>query len=57
MRKCHVNDPSKGRYDVLLGQDILTELGLSLKFSEHVIEVYDEFLKGYTTPMIDLVMY
>ena len=42
---------------MILGQDILTELGLNLKFSEHFIEAYDNFFKGYTTPMIDLVMY
>ena len=36
--KCHVDDSDKGRYDMILVRDILTELGLYLKFSEHVIK-------------------
>ena len=35
---CHVDNFDKGRYKILLGQDILTALGLNLKFSEHVIK-------------------
>ena len=31
--KCHVDDSAKGRYDVSIGQDLLSELGLNLKFS------------------------
>ena len=29
--KCHVDKSDKGRYDIILGRDILTELGLNLK--------------------------
>ena len=42
---------------MILGRYILTELGLNLKFSEHVIEADDGPFKGSTTPMVDLVMY
>ena len=34
----HVDDSAKGRYDIIVGEDLLTELGLNLIFSEHVIE-------------------
>ena len=48
MWKFHVDDSVKDRYDIILGQDILTELGLNLKFAEHVIEANDVPFKGYT---------
>ena len=57
MCKFHMNDSARGRYDMILGQDILTELGLYLIFSEHVIESGDGHSKGYTTPMIYLCTY
>ena len=55
--KFHVDDSNKGRYDMILGQDIWTELGLNLKFYEHVIEADDGLFKGSTTPMVDLGTY
>ena len=33
----HVDDSTKGRYYMILGRDILIELGLNLKLSDHVI--------------------
>ena len=51
----HVDDSAKGRYDMILGRDILTELALNLKFSEHVIELDDGTLTFSTAPMIDMV--
>ena len=45
---------TKGRYDIILGIDILTALGLSLKLSKDVIEAGDGTFKGSTVPMIDL---
>ena len=33
MWNCHVDDSANGRYDMILGRDLLTELGLNLKFS------------------------
>ena len=41
MWRCHMHDSDMGRYYMILLQDLLTELGLNLKFSEHVIEAYD----------------
>ena len=32
--KCHVDESAKGRYDIILGQDVLIELGLNLKLSK-----------------------
>ena len=42
---------------MILGRDILTELRLNIKFSEHVIEADDGPFKGSTTPMVDLGTY
>ena len=44
MWKCHVDDSTKGRYDMILGQDLLTELRLNLYLYEHVIKANDEIL-------------
>ena len=52
-----MDESAKGRYDMILGRDILTELGLNLKFSNRVIKAYDRTFKGYTTSMVDLGMY
>ena len=54
---CHVDDSSKGRYDIILGRYLLTELGLNQKLSEHVIKVDDGTLNRFTTPMVDLGTY
>ena len=53
--KCnfHADDSAKGRYDMILGRDLLTELGLNLKFSEHVIEADDGPFKGSKTIIVD----
>ena len=50
----HVDDTAKGRYDNILGRDLLTPLGLNLKFSDNVIEAYDGPFKESTEPMVDL---
>ena len=55
--KCHVYESAKGRYDMILGRDILTSLGLHLKLSDHIIKADDWTFKGYTTPMVDFGMY
>ena len=41
MRNFHVYDSDQGRFDVILGRDILTDLESNLKYSYHVIESYD----------------
>ena len=55
--KFHVDESTKGLYDILLGQYILTELGLNLKFSEHVKEADDVHFKGIIAPMVHLGTY
>ena len=35
--KCHVDESTNGRYDIILGRDLLTALGPYLKFSTNVI--------------------
>ena len=35
--ECHVNESTIGIYNVILGRDLLTGLGLDIKFSENVI--------------------
>ena len=42
---------------MILGWELLTELILNLKLSEHVIKAYDGPFKGSTTPMVDLGTY
>ena len=42
---------------MVLGRDILTALGLNLKFSDHVIKVNGGPFKGSTIPMFDLGTY
>ena len=39
---------------MIFGRDLLTELGLDLNFSEHVIEADYGPLMGATTIMVDL---
>ena len=55
--KCHVDDSTKVRYDIILRQEILTELGLYLKLYKHVIKVDYVPYKGSITPMVDFVTY
>ena len=33
--ECHVNDSAKGRYNIILGKDLILSLGLNLKFQTH----------------------
>ena len=49
---CNVDDSAKGGYDMILGQDLLIELGLNLKFSDCVIEADDGPFKGYKASMV-----
>ena len=55
--ECHVYKSNEGRYDIILGRDLLTVLGLDSKMSEHVITVGDGPYKGYTDPMLDKCTY
>ena len=51
--KCHVDESTKGIYDVILERYILTELGLNFKLSDLVIKAGDGTFKGSTVPMFD----
>ena len=55
--KCHVDDRSKGRYNIMLWIDLLTWLVLNLKLSDNVIKADDGPLKGSISPMVGLGMY
>ena len=44
---------ANGRYNMILGRDLLTSLWLNLQFSEHVIQEYDGPLKVLTAPTVD----
>ena len=52
-----MNDSAKGRYDIILGRDILTDLGLNFKLYGHVIEAYGGPFKVSTTPIVDMGVY
>ena len=54
---CHVEDSTKGRYDMILGRYILTPLGLNIKLSDHVIQADDSPLKGSAATMIYMDTY
>ena len=41
-----MDDSTKGRYYMILGGDILTQLGLNIKLSEHVIKTDYRTLKA-----------
>ena len=57
MWKCHVDKYATGRYDMILGRDILTALGIDLKFSENIIHGGEGPYKGCSTPMVDVENY
>ena len=54
---CQVYDSTKRRYYMILCRDILTQLGLNIKLSEHVIKKGDGTLTGSLAPIVDLSMY
>ena len=35
--KCHIDESTNGGYDMILGRDLLTALGMYLKFSDNII--------------------
>ena len=52
-----MDDSSKVRCDIILGRNLLTELELNFKLSDHVIEADDRPFKASKTPMVDLGIY
>ena len=57
MWDCHVDYSDKGRYNMIIGRDILTALGFNLIFSRNIIESDDGTLKESTLPMVYLITY
>ena len=53
--KCHVDDSTRGGYNMILGRYLLTELGLNLKVSEQAIKADDAILKGLQHPWLTWV--
>ena len=41
-------------YDMIIEQDLSTDLGLNSEFSDHIIELADSPFEVSTTPMVDL---
>ena len=55
--KCHVDESTNGRYDMILGRDLLTTLGLDLKFSENIMIGGKGPYEGCSAPIVDLNYY
>ena len=53
----HINDSSECKYNMILGRDLLTDLGLDIFFSKTSISVGDGTYEGWTTPMIEMTTY
>ena len=54
---CHVDESTKGRYDMITRRDILTSLGLNLTLSDHAIESDYLAFKASTETTVDLGTY
>ena len=55
--KWHVDESTNGRYDMILGRDLFTALGLDLKFSDNVILGGRGPYEGSSVPMVDVSNY
>ena len=55
--KCHVDESTTGRYNMILGRDLLTALGLDLKFSGNVICGGEGPYEGCSAPIVDVNSY
>ena len=52
-----MDDTAEGRYYMILGRDLLIELGLDIKFSYHVIIGDSVSYEGCSSPTIDVHNY
>ena len=57
MRKCHVDNSTNGRYDIILGIYLLNSLRLDLKFSENIVIGIEVPYKRLLAPMVDVSNY
>ena len=54
---CHVDESTKGIYNMILGRDLITALGLDLKFSENAVIGGEVPYVGCLAPMVDVISY
>ena len=52
--KCHVDESTNSRYNIILCRDLLIELVLDLKLSENIIICGEGTYKGRSAPMVDV---
>ena len=52
-----MDESTNGRYDMILGRDLITALGLDFKFSDNIIIGGDGPYQGCSAPMVDLSNY
>ena len=52
--ECNVDESTNSRYDMILGRDLITALGLDFKFSDNIIIVNEGPYEGYSTPLVDV---
>ena len=57
--KCHVDDSDdpNPRYDVIIGRDLLSELGMLIDFKNFCVKCEGGAYDGCTAPMVDLNEY
>ena len=55
--KCHIDECTNVRYNMILGRDLLTAPGLDLKISENIIIEGKVPCEGCSTPMVYLSNY
>ena len=55
--KCYLDDSTISRYDMIIGRDLLTALGLELKFYDPVIVGSKSPYEGCLSPMVDMINY
>ena len=53
----YVDESSKDRFNIILCRDLLTRLGLDIKFSDHVIIYSVRQSEGFSAPMVDVNNY
>ena len=53
--KFYVDKSTNGRYDMILGRDLLTSLGIDLNFTHNVIIGREGPYEGYSEPMVDII--
>ena len=55
--RCHADESTMGKYEMIPIRDLIIELGLNVNFSNHVIKADDGPFKGSTTPLVYLDVY